>query len=257
MTQKYPIGAPSWLDLGTTDVAVAARFYGSLFGWTLSDPGPDSGGYRMFLKDGRQVAGVGPAMDPARGTSWAVYFATEDADDAARKVQDHGGRVVMEPMDVLDHGRMAVFTDPAGAFFSVWRPGSHTGAEVTDEHGSFTWAELMAADIDSVKEFYPRVLGVTTRDVPMGDGPPYTLLEADGRPVAGAMPIDPAWGPMPTRWAVYFAVDDCDAVHQEALNLGATSSVPPQDSPAGRFAGLVDPQGGAFSIIRNNPDLTI
>jgi hypothetical protein len=29
-----------------------------------------------------------------------------------------------------------------------------------------------------------------------------------------------------------------------------------QDSPAGRFAILTDPQGGAFSIIKTDPDYT-
>lgn len=257
MAEKFPVGAPCWADLGTTDVTAAAQFYGSLFGWTLDDLGPESGGYGMFRKDGKQVAGVGPASDPTRGSSWTIYFATEDADDAARKAQAHGGKVIMEPMVVMDQGRMAVFTDPAGAYFSVWQPDRHGGFELTMDPGSFTWAELMTSDIEAGKAFYPRVLGVTTRDVPIDEGATYTLLESEGRSVAGAMPIDPAWGPMPTRWSVYFAVDDCDATYSQALSLGAMVSVPPQDSPAGRFAVLVDPQGGVFSIIKNNPDFSI
>ena len=257
MTQNFTPGTPNWIDLGTTDVAAAADFYGNIFGWTLDSLGPEAGGYGIFRKDGKQVAGVGPATDPDRGSSWTTYFATDDASDVAGKVQAHGGQVIMAPMDVMDQGRMGVFTDPAGAFFSVWQPGKHTGAELTNEPGSLVWNELMTSDIDACKTFYPEVLGVSTRDVSMAEGMTYTLLLSDDKPVAGAMALDPAWGPIPSGWSVYFAVDDCDATHSKALELGATTAIAPNDSPAGRFAILTDPQGGAFSIIKSNPDFSM
>ncbi len=255
MTQIYAPGTPNWVDLGTTDVPAAAAFYGGLFGWTLDDLGPEAGGYGMFRKNGNLVAGVGPATDPARGTSWATYFATDDAGDAATKVQAHGGQVIMAPMDVFDQGRMAVFSDPAGAFFAVWQAGKHLGAELVNEPGSLTWNELTSTNIDAAKVFYPAVLGVTIRDVSMGEGMTYTLFEVEGRPVAGGMAVDPAG--MPTQWSVYFAVDDADAAYAKAVELGASTIMGPEDSPAGRFAILTDPQGGMFAIIKNNPDFVV
>lgn len=257
MTQTFPPGAPSWVDLGTTDVAAAAQFYGSLFGWSHDDLGPEAGGYGMFRKDGKQVAGVGPASDPARGTSWSTYFATNDAEDSAERARKAGGQIVVAPMDVMGEGNMAVFSDPTGAIFSVWQPGKHTGAEMTGEPGSLSWVELLTSDIEAAKHFYSEVLGVTMRDVPIGEGMTYTLLEVDGRSVAGAMQADPAWGLMPSHWMVYFEVDDCDRVHDKALELGATTVAAPQDIPAGRFAVLTDPQGGQFSIIKANPDFSV
>src|SRR5207244_6200213 len=137
----------------------------------------------------------------------------------------------------------------------VWQPGKHGGAELTNEPGSLTWTELSTSDIAACKTFYPAVLGVSTRDVSMGQGmTTYTVLEVLGRPVAGAMPLDPAAftlspadraglkAPVVSSWSVYFAVDDCDSTHAKALELGAASVMPPQDSPAGRFAILTDPQ---------------
>ncbi|OLB73483.1 MAG: hypothetical protein AUI14_26130 [Actinobacteria bacterium 13_2_20CM_2_71_6] len=253
MTQTYAPGTPNWVDLGSTDVAAAAQFYGGVFGWTLDDLGPDAGGYGIFRKDGKQVAGLGPATDPTRGTSWSTYFATDDVDDVASKVQASGGQVVLAPMDVMDQGRMAVFTDPGGVFFSAWQPGKHRGAELVNQPGSLTWNELATPDLDAGKTFYEQVFGLTTRDIG-NEEMSYTLLEVEGRPVAGAMPA--AEG-MPTAWSVYFAVDDCDQVYAKALELGAQAVMPPQDSPPGRFAILVDPQGGAFAIIKNNPDFTV
>jgi predicted enzyme related to lactoylglutathione lyase len=257
MTDNYAPGTPNWIDLGTTDIAGAAAFYGPLFGWTHMDLGPEMGNYGFFLKSGKQVAGVGPATDAARGSSWATYFAIADADAAAAKVEASGGKVVTAPMDVGDQGRMAVFTDPAGAFFSVWQQGAHKGAELIDEAGSLTWNELMSTDMESAKAFYPAVLGVTIHDVKMGDGPAYSLLQVGGKSVAGGMPIDPAWGPMPSAWSVYFATDDTDATYRKALDLGAKSKNEPQDSPAGRFASVEDPQGGVFAFIKNDPNFSI
>ncbi|GHJ45832.1 putative glyoxylase CFP32 [Catellatospora sp. TT07R-123] len=254
---RYAQGTPSWVDLGSTDVDGSVAFYGRLFGWTADDLGPEAGGYRIFRKDGRQVAGLGPASDPARGSSWATYLAATDLDDVARKVDEHGGRVVVPAMDVMDAGRMAVFTDPTGAYFNGWQASRHEGFELANEPGSVTWNELMTADLDASKVFYQEVFGIDERDVAMAEGMTYTLLEVGGRPVAGAMPIDPAWGPMPSHWSVYFAVDDCDSAFAQALELGANKIMPPENSPAGRFAILSDPQGAGFSIIRNNPDFTI
>ena len=249
MTTSYPPGQPAWIDLGTTDVAGARAFYGELFGWEFEDMGPDSGGYGLLRKDGKQVAGIGPATDPVRGTSWSVYFATSDADDSESRVAAGGGTVVVPAEDVMDQGRMAVFQDPLGAYFSVWQAGKHTGMELVQAPGALTWVELFSTDVAEVKGFYATVLGLAVRDVP---DMRYTLFEMDGQMVAGAMGSpDEA-----SRWSVYFEAEDCDAIADKAVELGATQ-VLRQDSPAGRFAYLTDPQGGSFAVIKSNPDFSI
>jgi len=257
MTEPFAPGAPLWVDLGTTDVKGAAAFYGSLFGWTHEDLGPDAGGYGMFKFEGKDVAGVGPATDTARGTSWSTYFATTDAGDTARKVEEHGGKIVMEPLQVFDSGTTAVFTDPHGAFFQAWQPGQMRGFQMFRVPGSFSWVELMTPDVDTAKTFYREVLGLTTRDIHMDGELMYTLLQAGGESAAGMMKIAPemvAMGMQP-HWSVYFEVDDADASADKAVRLGATEILR-QDSPAGRFAVLTDPQGGGFSIIKTDPDYT-
>ena len=59
---------------------------------------------------------------------WNTYIRVESADDAAARVRKAGGRVLSEPFDVFDAGRMGVFADPEGAVFCVWQPGSHRGS---------------------------------------------------------------------------------------------------------------------------------
>ncbi|WP_026212378.1 VOC family protein [Longispora albida] len=254
MAETYQPGAPMWVDIGSTDVPGAIAFYGGLFGWEAEDLGPDAGGYLLFRQKGKQVAGLGPATDPDRGTSWATYFATDDVDETTARVEANGGKVIVPPMDVMDQGRMAVYTDPAGVFFSAWQPGVHKGAELAGEHGTLGWAELLTPDVAGAKTFYSAVLGVSTRDVPMNDqGALYTLLETGGSSVAGAMPLTPDMGDTRPAWNIYFVVDDVDVSADRAVELGATELVR-MDSEAGRLAWLIDPQGGGFCVIKPNPD---
>jgi uncharacterized protein len=252
MTTSYAPGTPMWIDLGSNDLAASKAFYGRLFGWEFQDLGPEAGGYNFANIEGRMVAGVGPNMDPSRPTAWAVVFATDDADATAAKVESNGGAVVMAPMDVMDSGRMAVFADPTGAMFTVWQPRGHQGAEVTHQPGSMTWAELSTSDVNAVKDFYPAVMPVTASEYDLGEGNTYTLLNVGDESVAGMM-TNPS---LPPQWSLYFEVDDCDAVADRAIELGATELMR-DDAPPGRLAMMIDPQGAPFSIIKSDPEFAM
>src|SRR4051812_44061900 len=158
---EYAPGTPSWVDLASPDPDASARFYGGLFGWEATDPGPveESGGYRMLQRDGRNVAGLGPTQGEGQPAMWTTYVSTDDAEAVAAKVREAGGRVMMDPFDVLGAGRMAVFVDPAGAYISVWQPQDHHGADVVNEPGSLCWNELATRDIDQAKAFYGAAFG--------------------------------------------------------------------------------------------------
>src|SRR5690349_19603087 len=124
LSTNFVDGAPVWVDLGAPDVARAAEFYGSVFGWKFESAGPEAGGYGMFIKEGKVVAALGPLTEPGAASSWTLYFRTSDADATAGAVQKAGGTVRAEPADVMSEGRFAQFSDPAGAMFAVWQPGT-------------------------------------------------------------------------------------------------------------------------------------
>jgi hypothetical protein len=52
---------------------------------------------------------------------WINYFAVEDCDATVAKARELGGAVKHGPFD-SPHGRIAVVSDPYGAFFSVIQP---------------------------------------------------------------------------------------------------------------------------------------
>jgi len=246
-------GTPSWVDLGSPDIDASVEFYGALFGWDIPEPenAEATGGYRMAMLSGKAIAGMAPLMQEGQPPAWQCYVAVEDADAATEAVRDAGGQVIVEPMDVLDAGRMAVFGDPSGAAFAVWQSGAAIGSELVNQPGAFSWAELNTRDVEAAKAFYGAVFGWTFQTDDLGEAGTYTTVNLDGRPVAGILDQNERGVPdgVPAHWQVYFAVEDTDAAIEKAKAAGASVMVEPIEVPAGRFAILTDPHGVAFAVI--------
>jgi hypothetical protein len=238
------------VDLQSGDVDASKSFYGALFGWTAdAAPDPEAGGYTMFQLAGKNVAGLGPQMNPGP-PAWATYVSVVDADDTVAKVKQAGGTVFMEPMDVLDSGRMAVFADGQGAALAIWQPKAHPGAQLVNEAGTFSWNELATRDIEGAKAFYGQVFGWEGQTHEMGPMV-YTEWKVDGQSIGGMMEMGPQYPPdVPPHWLVYFTVDDCDGTVARAQELGGSVAVPAMDIPQGRFSVLIDPQGAVFAVIQ-------
>jgi hypothetical protein len=242
------------VELSSPDAAASVKFYGDVMGWTAEEPGPDdqTGGYRMFMQDGKSVAGLMPHMQPDQPTAWGTYIAVADADATAATVAEAGGAAIVAPMDVMDIGRMAWFTDPGGAAFGVWQSKAFTGADVVNEPNSLCWNEVLTRDAERAKAFYTAVFGWDAADPGFEGAGDYVIWELAGKRVGGMMPMTPEYFPaeVPPYWSVCFAVADCDAIVANADAAGATVRMPPMDMQIGRFAGLVDPQGAGFTVMQ-------
>jgi predicted enzyme related to lactoylglutathione lyase len=263
MTERdgYEQGVPCWIDHSSDDPASAAAFYGRLFGWDTEDLMPPDAPGRYFAARmrGRDVAGIG--SQPAEGTPpvWNTYIAVDDADASAARAARAGGSVLSEPFDVMDAGRMAVLADPAGAVFSVWQAGNHRGAGLVDEPGTLAWNELTTRDVQSSERFYNELFGWRPAEMSFGLGQYVTWhLPGDEPPdpernaIGGMMPmVGDQWpDDLSSHWMTYFDVQDTDATASRARELGATVTVPPFDTPAGRIAVIADPLGATFSVIQ-------
>jgi uncharacterized protein len=248
--ESYASGTPSWVDLASPDVEASAAFYGTLFGWTADELPPEAGGYRIFHKDGIPVAGCGPIMMEGQPPAWLTYVSVADAEATMARVAGAGGTAFVQPMDVLDAGRMAVFADTTGAACALWQPKDHPGAGLVNEAGTLVWNELSTRDPAAAVNFYTHVFGWETSTNDMG-GSDYTEWKLAGETVGGMMER-PAEMPaeVPDYWLTYFGTDDCDATVTAAQDAGAAVFVPPTDIPPGRFAVLADPFGATFAVIR-------
>ena len=242
-------GTICWIDLASTDATGATEFYCELFGWTATEPIENAGGYRMLLHDGRQVAGLAPVWGDTDSSTWSTYVSSADADATCAAAIASGGEVVMDAMDVLDAGRMAVLRDPAGAQVSIWQPGQHHGYEVHGEPGTPIWSELRTPDVAAARAFYASVFGWTSHEQDF-DGAPYTIWQLGKQFVGGAVEVDDSWpAEMLPHWLVYIATADCDDTARRCVALGGTVWHAAADVGPGRCALLADPAGGAFSVI--------
>jgi uncharacterized protein len=279
----YLPGVPCWVDTSQPDPEAAVAFYGGLFGWDFEDMMPPDSEGRYFvarLHGGDVAAGGSQPEEAPPAALWNTYVWVESADDAAAKVRDAGGNVVMEPFDVLVAGRMAMFTDPEGAAFCVWQAREHKGARIVNEPGSLIFNGLNTRDVDGARSFYGSVFGWDTLDLGGGAAmwtlPGYGdfLEQADpglrarmagaGAPegfadvVAAMNPIADDQPDTPAHWSVTFAVDDADATAERAAELGGQLVVPPVDAPWVRMTVITDPQGATFiasKFVPENKDL--
>lgn len=136
-------GTWNFSELKTADVAGATRFYAAVFGWEVDqvDMGAMHGtmvrlpGYADFLEQfdpgirqrhadfgappgfSECIAWIMPLAD-GEGPHWNVTFSVADTDGVASAAREHGGTVLVDPVDVPPV-RSAVIADPAGARFTA------------------------------------------------------------------------------------------------------------------------------------------
>jgi predicted enzyme related to lactoylglutathione lyase len=161
-------------------------------------------------------------------------------------VRAAGGRVVSEPFDVMDQGRMAIVQDPAGGQFGLWQGRAHIGCERVNEPNSLVRNDLVTDQPGVARPFYAEVFGFTldgNPDLPEFD---FTFLRRpDGHEIGGIMGLPAGSG---TSWSTTFEVDDTDAALERAVAAGGSAG-PIDDMIYGRFAQITDPFGAEFSVI--------
>jgi uncharacterized protein len=118
-------------SLQTTDPDHAIEFYDAVFGWHPEAFGMEGAQISLCRLPGyvggepqqpvpRDVVALMIPLpdDGGRTSHWGVDFWIDDADAAAAKTLELGGRVLVAPHDIPGF-RQTVLADPAGAVFSV------------------------------------------------------------------------------------------------------------------------------------------
>jgi len=254
MQREYtPIGAPSWIDVMSSDVAATRSFYCELFGWSAAEPNADFGGYFNFSNAGGLIAG-GMSKDDANPMPdfWSVYIAVTDAAATTELVKAHGGQVIAEPMAVGDLGTMAVYIDPGGAGIGVWQAGEHKGMATIDQVGSPSWFELHTSDYDTSLAFYRDVFGWVTEPVSETPEFRYSVATGEGQWCGIMDNVNDLPEGTPATWEIYFEVDDVAATLAKAEALGAKLLHPAEATPYGVLGGATDPTGALFKL-RTSP----
>ncbi|MFC6287890.1 VOC family protein [Nocardioides sp. GCM10027113] len=245
----YAPGEPAWVELFTTDVEGARRFYGDLFGWTSEAAGEEYGGYVTFERDGAPVAGCMHNDGSMGPETWSVYLASDDVTATAERAREHGGQVVVEPMQVGEMGHMAFLVDPAGAGIGVWQAGQHTGMGALGAPGTPAWFETLSTDYRASTTFYRDVFGWDLHVESDSDEFRYSTLGQGEQARAGIMDASAFAGPEGSSWRFYVAVEDADAAVSRVEELGGATVHSAEDTPYGRVAVVADPAGVRFSLL--------
>jgi predicted enzyme related to lactoylglutathione lyase len=129
------------------------------------------------------------------------------------------------------------------------------GSPVAHAPGEFCWFECASTDPARARAFYAEVFGWDAVERPMpGGGGTYTLLRQAGDDLAGLYDHTRMAPGVPSHWAAYVAVRDCDAIARRARDLGGKVITDPMDVPGvGRIAFVQDPTGATLGIAALDP----
>lgn len=253
MTTPYraPLGAPTWIDLGTSDLDKAKDFYGVVFGWTFDTAGPEYGGYVTASTDGLPVAGL-MANDPQwqMPDGWTTYLHTADIAATVEAVTEAGGTSCSPPMEIPTVGWMSIVTDNADGVVGLWQPIGHHGFEIVNAASAPVWHQLTTPGYAKALQFYPTVFGWETKTVADTDEFRYTTALLEGEELVGVMDgaqflPEGATG----TWTVFFGAEDVDKTLEVITANGGAVVRGAEDTPYGRLASVTDPTGGGFNLL--------
>jgi predicted enzyme related to lactoylglutathione lyase len=114
-------GKFSWNELIASDEAAQKVFYTGLFGWTAKTVDDGKRPYTLFKKGDSMVGGMMKRPQPDGPTHWLAYVSVEDVDSVAVRAKSLGGKIIVEPVDIPDVGRIAVILDPRGAAIGLYK----------------------------------------------------------------------------------------------------------------------------------------
>ncbi|WP_206540755.1 VOC family protein [Nocardiopsis potens] len=272
---RYPAGAPCWVDHSSPDPAAAAAFYGEVLGWEFT-PGRPAGHRFTARLGGGEVAGVGmPDPAPADPAQWITYVRVGSADRALGRVVEAGGEERTPPREVEGAARVALCADPGGVVFGLWEARGLGGARVVNAPGAWNSSTLVGVASGAAEAFYGAVFGWEVRKADVGGetvlmwrlpgygdflertadpgvrgrqagaGAPGGFEDAVGRlqPLRGSGVADGR-----PRWNAEFTVADAEGTVERAVRLGAVVTSPPVDLGGVRPASFRDPQGADVSV---------
>lgn len=109
-----------------------SQFYQSVFGWYVTDLGENSGHYILAktaltdAKPGSPAGTIDGGFFPTK-PDWpnqypSIVIGVDDINMTMKKIQEYGGEVLGEPMDIPHFGTYVSFIDTEGNRNSILQP---------------------------------------------------------------------------------------------------------------------------------------
>ena len=108
-----------WNEMLASDDTAAAAFYATLGEYQVQGEGRKGGVYHVLTSQGQKRAAVMQRPEDNIQPFWLTHFGVEDVNDAARRVTELGGTVILAPDAEFRNGQLALVTDPSGAILAL------------------------------------------------------------------------------------------------------------------------------------------
>jgi predicted enzyme related to lactoylglutathione lyase len=258
-TGVHLAGKLIWLDLETTDLPGAKRFYRALFGWDYRDYHSDGVDYTVALANGKPVAGLvrrQSVNDTERRSAWLPFFSVADVGSTFAQALEAHAHVRSEPENLPLRGRQARLTDPEGAVFALITSSSGDPSDDPNPRARGTWGapSLLARDPADEAVFYQKLFGYAIVGEPTDAGFERIRLSAGTQQRASVRRLPGGAGPANSQWISFARVFSTADTVRQAVKLGGHILVATTLATQGAtMAILEDPTGAAFGVLELPP----
>jgi len=109
------------IELASSDIGAAKKFYKALFDWKLQDTPMGEGMVYTMLGVGTGTGGGMMQAHGAQPTAWLPYVEVADVAKTLEKARANGAQVIIDRKAIGENmGAFGVITDPQGAALGLW-----------------------------------------------------------------------------------------------------------------------------------------
>lgn len=252
------IGAVFSADIAVPEHEREVRFYARVLStgahplWRAAD---------LMNNQGLPIIGLG-AHSPEHAhlpLQWMPHIQVADLGASVQRALGLGGSVLMQATDNDGIPQWAVLRDPNGAAFGIipllpveaLPAAGHAGIQPV---GRIAWLDLTVADASATSDFYRQVVGWSVQNSVLEDGDEqyhdYTMLGADGNPVAGICHARGHNLGLPPVWLIYLPVGDlAESLRRVSEEGGRIVQTMQGTEGALGYAVIQDPVGAFFALL--------
>ncbi|MFO8027678.1 MAG: VOC family protein [Opitutales bacterium] len=251
--ERHP-GKFIWGDLFAEYPLQLGKFYSQVFGWNLRRFGTDKTAYWLLSNDDQPVAGIvrhslkekKPGSLQAR---WVGYISVEDVEEAAERVVEEGGKLLLPPREVPDRGSLAIATDSEGTIIGFMHSDSGDPPDRLAAVGEWVWVQLFSADPAKAVSFYQDVFELEGEPDTRTESEDDFLLVSGGHSRASLVPFQR--NSRRGGWLGFVRVTDVEETIQAATDIGGRVIMDPETvEETGRMAVIADPYGGVVGLFQ-------
>lgn len=109
-----------WFEILGKDGKALVNFYQQAFGWELKDT--EAEGFEYFMLDSTVNGSPGAVgSDPSGQPAVRFYAGVQDLPKTVEKAESLGAKTIMEPVKVAENTEIAIFIDPQGHTFGLYK----------------------------------------------------------------------------------------------------------------------------------------